>query len=146
MKLVSIKSDDVTSDLFLYAVEQYKLHNKDVQVDINIIKEEYQRFWFILKLFSIYKNSGELNTRLLLNHFIILTNIFEIAAVHILLEIAIDKEDYDIISYTLTLLNFVGYISTDKHFFIRNQEYLYQNVAFDMGILNKLEAILNEQT
>lgn len=146
MKLVSIKSDDVTSDLFLYAVEQYKLHNKDVQVDINIIKEEYQRFWFILKLFSIYKNSGELNTRLLLNHFIILTNIFEIAAVHILLEIAIDKEDYDIISYTLTLLNFVGYVSTDKHFFIRNQEYLYQNVAFDMGILNKLEAILNEQT
>lgn len=146
MKLVSIKADDVTSDLFLYAVEQYKLHNKDVQVDINIIKEEYQRFWFILKLFSIYKNSGELNTRLLLNHFIILTNIFEIAAVHILLEIAIDKEDYDIISYTLTLLNFVGYVSTDKHFFIRNQEYLYQNVAFDMGILHKLEAILNEQT
>lgn len=140
---MSIKSEDVTSDLFLYAIEQYKIRNKDIQIDINIIKEEYQRFWFIIKLFSTYRNSGELNTRLLMNHFIILTNIFEISAVHILMTIVLDKKDFDIISYVLTLLNFVGYISDDRHLYIRQEEYLLKDIPFDMVLMKKLEGILN---
>ena len=140
---MSIKSEDVTSDLFLYAIEQYKIRNKDIQIDINIIKEEYQRFWFIIKLFSTYRNSGEINTRLLMNHFIILTNIFEISAVHILMTIVLDKKDFDIISYVLTLLNFVGYISDDRHLYIRQEEYLLKDIPFDMVLMKKLEGILN---
>ena len=142
---MSIKSEDVTNELFLYAVEQYKLHNRGIQVDINIIKEEYQRFWFIIKLFSTYRNSGELNTRLLLNHFTILTNIFEISAVHILMAIALDKEDYDTISCVLTLLNFVGYVSDDRHLYIRQEEYILKDIPFDMPLMKKLEGILNVQ-
>lgn len=145
MSWVSIKSEDVTHELFQYAIEQYKLHNKNTQVDVNVIKEEYQRFWFIIKLFSTYRNSGELNTRLLLNHFIILTNVFQISAVHILLAIALDKEDFDIISYTLTLLNFVGYVADDRHFYIKEEEYLYTDIPFDLILMKKLEEILNEQ-
>lgn len=143
--MANIKSEDTTHELFLYAIEQYKIRNKGLQIDINIIKEEYQRFWFIIKLFSTYRNSGELNTRLLLNHFIILTNVFEIAAVHILMAIALDKEDYDIISYTLTLLHFVGYVSVDRHLYIREQEYLLTDIPFDTQLLRKLEEILNEK-
>ena len=142
--MANIKSEDITHELFLYAVEQYKLTNKYAQIDINLIREEYQRFWFIIKLLSTYRNSGELNIRLLLNHFIILTNIFEISAVHILLAIAIDREDFDIISYTLTLLHFVGYVAEDRHFYIREEEYLYKDIPFDLPLMKKLQGILNE--
>ena len=143
--MANIKSEDVTNELFLYAVEQYKISNNYNQVDMNNVKEEYQRFWLIMKLFSTYRNSGDLNVRLLLNHFIILTNIFQISAVHILLAIAIDKEDFDIISYTLTLLNFIGYVAEDRHFYIKEQEYLYIDIPFDRPLMKKLQGILNEQ-
>ena len=143
--MANIKSEDVTNELFLYAVEQYKISNNYNQVDMNNVKEEYQRFWLIMKLFSTYRNSGDLNVRLLLNHFIILTNIFQISAVHILLAIAIDKEDFDIISYTLTLLNFIGYVAEDRHFYIKEQEYLYIDIPFDRPLMQKLQGILNEQ-
>lgn len=143
--MANIKSEDVTHELFLYAVEQYKISNNYNQVDLNSVKEEYQRFWLIIKLFSTYRNSGDLNVRLLLNHFIILTNIFQISAVHILLAIALDKEDFDIISYTLTLLNFIGYVAEDRHFYIKEQEHLYTDVPFDRPLMKKLEGILNEQ-
>lgn len=143
--MANIKSEDVTHELFLYAVEQYKISNNYNQVDLNNVKEEYQRFWLIMKLFSTYRNSGELNIRLLLNHFIILTNVFQISAVHILLAIALDKEDFDIVSYTLTLLNFIGYVAEDRHFFIKEQEYLYVDIPFDRPLMKKLQGILNEQ-
>lgn len=143
--MANIKSEDITHELFLYAVEQYKISNNYNQVDMNNVKEEYQRFWLIIKLFSTYRNSGEVNIRLLLNHFIILTNIFQISAVHILLAIALDKEDFDIISYTLTLLNFIGYVAEDRHFYIKEQEYLYTDIPFDRPLMRKLQGILNEQ-
>jgi hypothetical protein len=143
LKLANIKSDDVNDELFLYAVEQYKLHNKDKTVDISIIQEEYQRFWFIIKLLAVYRNSSELNVRLLLNHLIILTNLFEISAVTILLRIALDKGDYDIITYVLTLLSFIGYIPDDKHMYIMSEEYLLNDIPVNSELLRKLE---NETT
>lgn len=139
-----IKSDDKINELFNYAIEQYKKHNSDKTVDVSIIKEEYQRFWFIIKLLAVYRNSGELNTRLLLNHLIILTNIFETSAVNILLKIALDRADYDIVSYVLTLLSFIGYIPEDKHLYIMDEEYLLEDIPLNLALLRKLENILNE--
>lgn len=136
---MAIKSDDVSSELFSYAVEQYKKYNKDKTVDITIVLSEYQRFWFIIKLLAVYRNSNELNVRLLLNHLIILTNIFEISAVGILLRIAIDKADYDIISYVMSILSFIGYIPEDKHLYIMEEEYLLTDVPLNMELLKKLE-------
>jgi hypothetical protein len=142
--LALIKSDDMEHRLFHYAVEQYSLHNNDKAVDLAIIKEEYQRFWFIIKILAIYRNSGELNTRLLLNHLIILTNIFELGAVNILIAIAIDKDDFDIISYVLTVLQFIGYVPDDMHFDILNEEYLLKDIPINLVLLKKLERILDE--
>jgi hypothetical protein len=43
---------------------------------IEEFEEDLQRFLYIKKLFSRYKNSGELRERLVLNHIIILYNLF----------------------------------------------------------------------
>lgn len=136
---MAIRSDDISHDLFLYAVEQFKLHNKDDTIDISIIKEEYNRFWFVLKLLAVYKNNNELNVRLLLNHLIILTNIFEIGAVNILLGISIDRGDYEIISNVMTILSFIGYVSEEHHFYILEEEYLLTDVPLNPELLKKLE-------
>lgn len=139
-----LKSDDTNSELFSYAIEQYKLHNYDKTVDVSIIKEEYQRFWFIIKLLVVYRNSGELNTRLLLNHLIILTNVFEISAINILLKIVLDKGDFDIVSYVLTLLSFIGYVPENKRMVIMDDEYWLAEIPLNLILLNKLEGVLNE--
>jgi hypothetical protein len=142
--MASIRADDIDNEVFQYAVEKYKLHNKDKIVDVSIIQEEYNRFWFIIKILAVYRNSSELNGRLLINHMIILTNIFEISAVNILLRIALDKGDYDIISYVMTLLFFVGYIPDDRHLYIMGEEYLLTDVPINSELLKKLESSLND--
>lgn len=43
---------------------------------IEEFEEDLQRFLYIKKLFSRYKNSGELRERLVLNHIIVLYNLF----------------------------------------------------------------------
>jgi hypothetical protein len=141
----TIKSDDIENELFQYAIEQYKKHNRDKIVDIAIIQEEYNRFWFIIKLLAVYRNSGEINIRLLINHIIILTNIFEISAINILLTIALDKGDYDIISYVMTLLFFIGYIPDDRRLIIMEEEYLLVDVPINSELLKKLESELNDK-
>lgn len=133
------KLDDINNELFQYAVEQYKKHNSDLVVDIEIIQEEYLRFWYIIKLLAVYKNSNEINIRLLLNHLIILTNIFEIGAVTILLKIALDRGDYEIISYVITILSFIGYVSEDKRFNIMEDEYMLNDIPLNLELLKKLE-------
>lgn len=133
------KLDNINNELFQYAVEQYKKHNSDLVVDIEIIQEEYLRFWYIIKLLAVYKNSNEINIRLLLNHLIILTNIFEIGAVTILLKIALDRGDYEIISYVITILSFIGYVSEDKRFNIMEDEYMLNDIPLNLELLKKLE-------
>lgn len=135
----TIKQDDVSDPLFLYTVEQYKKSNNDLTVDIVIVQSEYQRFWFIMKMLAVYRNGGDLNTRLLLNHLIILTNIFELSAVSILLRIAIDKADYDILSYVMTILHFIGYVPDNKEFNIMGEEYILTDIPINTVLLQKLE-------
>jgi hypothetical protein len=142
--MASIKADDVDNELFKYAIEQYKLHNKEKIVDATIVQEEYNRFWFIIKLLAVYRNSGELNVRLLINHMVILTNIFEISAVNILIKIVLDKGDYDIISYVMTVLFFLGYVRDDKYFSFMGEEYLLTDVPINSELLKKLESALND--
>lgn len=134
-----IKSEDITDSLFIFAIDEYKKYNNESTVDINIIRSEYQRFWFIIKILAMYRNGGELNSRLLLNHLIILTNVFEISAVDILLTIAIDKADYDILSYVITILHFIGYLPDNKEFNIMGEDYILSDIPINTTLIQKLE-------
>jgi hypothetical protein len=64
----------LTEDNFLI----YAMHHYDNPQchSIEEFEEDLRRFLYLKKLFSRYKNNGELRERLILNHIIVLYNIF----------------------------------------------------------------------
>jgi len=65
---------------------------------------DLKRFLYLKKLFSRYKNSGELKERLILNHIIVLYNLFNESATTMLFY-KIDKEYWNILITFLIFLN-----------------------------------------
>lgn len=71
---VDINNIPITDENFLMiAAKSYQTVCLD---DIDFM-EDINRFKYLKKLFSRFKNSGDLNDRLILNHLVILYNIFE---------------------------------------------------------------------
>ena len=56
-----------------FAIQNY---NNPLSVTYSDFEEDLKRFKYIKRLLKRYKNTGQLKTHLLLNHFIILYNIF----------------------------------------------------------------------
>lgn len=125
-------------------MSEYKLNSKHNKLDYEEFQEDYQRFWYLIKLLVIYRNSGEVNVRLMFNHLVILTNNFGHAAAEILMRVAIDKGDYDIIRYSMTILHYVGYIPDDRFMKLIDEEYVLQDIPLSTELLQAIEDKLNE--
>lgn len=67
-------------------------------------EEDLKKFLYLKKLLSRYKNNGELRERLILNHIIVLYNIFGEAATRMLFY-KIDESCWDILVTFLVYLN-----------------------------------------
>lgn len=71
---------------------------------IREFEEDLKRFLYLKKLLSRYRNSGELRERLILNHIIVLYNVFGEQATKFLF-FKIDKEDWSALTTFLVFLN-----------------------------------------
>lgn len=77
-----MKFDELNDDNYLmFAIKYYENPQAATQEDF---LEDMKRFKYVKRLLRKYKNTGELNTHLLINHFIILYNIFGDAATPLL--------------------------------------------------------------
>lgn len=130
--------------IFQFSLDVYKKNSKALTVDYEEFVEEYSRFWYIIKLLVIYRNSGELNVRLLFNHLTILTNIFGIQSTQILMKLVLDKADYDIIVYALSLLHYIGFVPDDKFINIINEEYSLEAIPISHQFIKFMEEALDE--
>ena len=78
-------------------------------------KEEFEddlkRFKYIKRLFRKYDTSKEFKSRLIINHVIILSNVFGVDAATTLLFFKIDKEHWSILK---TILIFLNYMPEDE--------------------------------
>lgn len=92
----------LTEDNFLlYAMHYYD----NIQChSIEEFEEDLRRFLYLKKLFSRYKNNGELRERLILNHIIVLYNIFGEATTDMLF-FKLEKE------YESSLATFLVYLN-----------------------------------
>jgi hypothetical protein len=89
------------SNFLLFAMHHYD----NVQChSLEEFDSDLKRFLYLKKLFSRYKNTGELKERLVLNHIIVLYNLFGIAATKMLFY-SIDKEHWNILITFLIFLN-----------------------------------------
>jgi hypothetical protein len=96
--------DDLNDDNFMiYAIKAYDKPNclmSEFEEDINRIK-------YVKRLIKKYKMTGEMKERLILNHLIILANVFGVEHCVRMLFYKLDKEDYSVIKTFLLFLNYM---------------------------------------
>jgi hypothetical protein len=83
----------------------FSMHHYDNPQCTNLdeFNEDLKRFVYLKKLFMRYKDNGDLRERLIINHIIILHNLFGIATTEMLF-LKVDKE------YWQTLVTFLVYL------------------------------------
>lgn len=96
--------DDLNSDNFLiYAVKAYDKPN----MILSEFKEDIKRFNYLKRLFRRYKKHDDLKERLILNHLIVLYNVFGPEAATRLLFFKTSKEDYSTLKTYLLFLSYM---------------------------------------
>ena len=100
------------SNYTMFAIKHYDNPQAVTQEDFY---EDMKRFKWIKRLLNKYKNSGDLNVHLLLNHFIILYNVFG-EATTALLFYKIDKDLWGVLKTFIVYLERIPeYPKTSLH-------------------------------
>jgi len=97
--------DELTSKNFkLYAANNY---NNPECTDVEEFKQDLSRFKYLKRLLTRYEEHGELQERLILNHLIVLYNVFGIEACNKMVFYKIDTNQYHIIKPFLVYLHYL---------------------------------------
>jgi hypothetical protein len=118
--------DELTEDnLLLYAAQNYY---NPVFSDADEFFEDLNRFKYIKRLINKYIESGNLSDRLLLNHFIVVYNVFGIEAANRILELKLNDIHWTVVK---PFLVFLRYIKNDQ----------YTTVFMDPNVIEELRKI-----
>ena len=99
----------------LYAMKNY---DNPQCTDMSEFEEDMKRFQYLRKLFSWYKQDGDLKERLILNHLIVIYNVFGVDATNMLF---------------LKLHEYHSYLKP----FVEYLNYMPQVLQYDENIINK---------
>ena len=92
----------------LYAAQNY---NNPECLDIEEFKEDLARFKYLKRLLRRYEISDDLQIRLILNHIIVLYNVFGIEAANRMVWYKIESEHW---TYIKPFLVFLNYLPVDE--------------------------------
>jgi hypothetical protein len=97
--------DKLTEENFeLFAANTYQ--NKQC-IDVQEFKEDLNRFRYIKKLLTRYEISEDLKERLILNHLIVIYNVFGLEAANKMIWFRIKKSQWHIVKPFLVFLNYL---------------------------------------
>ena len=127
--------DDLNDDNFLmYAMKEYD----DIQcTDIEEFYDDLKKIKYIKRLFNIYKNTGQLKERLILNHLIVFYNVFPIHAGTRILFYKIEKVFWPMLKTFLIFLDRMP----EKIDSIRGETIRTSDIQLDEGIVTRLRSI-----
>lgn len=91
------------NNFLLYAMKAYEKPNAIVSE----FEEDLKRIKYIKRLIKRYRVTGELKERLILNHIIVLSNVFGVEPSVRMLFYKLDDVDYPILKTFLLFLNFM---------------------------------------
>lgn len=101
-------------------------------------EEDLKRVKYVKRLIKKYRQTGEFKERLILNHVIILSNVFGVEATVNILFFKIDSEDYPILKAILMFLKYMP----DKFTVSFNKYHIRQTeIAVDLSVVEKLRNI-----
>jgi hypothetical protein len=126
--------DDLTSEnVLLYAVKAYDKPN----CIMSEFKEDMKRFNYLKRLFYRYRKEGEMRERLVINHLIVLYNVFGVEVATRLLFYRVHKEDYHTLKTYLLFLNYMPSIVRG----IKGQNIISSDIAVDLKVAEVLREI-----
>ena len=98
--------DEVNSKNFkLFASQHY---NNPECTDVEEFKQDLSRFKYLKRLLTRYEEHGELQERLILNHLIVLYNVFGIEACNRMIWYKIEQHHYQYIKPFLVYLHYLA--------------------------------------
>ena len=112
-------------NLFLYAAKHYRTNKL---ADADEFNEDLKRFKYIKRLLNRYLETDELPERLILNHLIVVFNVFGIEAALNILEFKLEDKHWPVMKPFLIFLNY-----------IRNDQ--YTGITMDPEVVNVLRKI-----
>ena len=101
-------------------------------------EDDLKRIKYVKRLLRKYRQTGEIKERLVLNHVIILANVFGVDATVNMLFFKVDKDDYPLLKTILIFLNYLPNrltVSFNKYH-VRQEE-----IPVDLNIASKLREI-----
>lgn len=117
------------SNFLIYAIKKYNNPQCEGMEDL---EEDLKRFKYLKRLFRRYEKNGVLSERLIINHLIILYNVFGADATELLF-FKTDPEHFAILKSFLVFLNRVPLESIGMN--------EYADIPLDANILNKLREL-----
>jgi hypothetical protein len=126
--------DNLTDDNFImFAMKSYDKPN----CIMSEFEEDIKRIKYVKRLIKRYKATGDLKERLILNHIIILSNVFGTYPSVRMLFFKFDKEDYEILKTFLLFLNFMPKVVTG----INGKNVYSSDISIDVFVGKRLRDI-----
>ena len=123
--------DDLTNDnILIYAVKAYDKPN----CIMSEFKEDMKRFNYLKRLFKRYRKVGELREQLVLNHLVVICNVFGPEVATRILFFKISKDDYSALKTYLLFLSCMP----EKVRGIKGQDLISSEIPVDMTIADIL--------
>jgi len=113
------------SNLLIYAAKHY--YNPKF-IDADEFFEDLKKFKYVKRLLNRYYETGNLSERLILNHLIVIFNVFGIEASLKILELKLEERYWPQLK---PFLIFLRYIRNDQ----------YTNIAMDQEVVDRLRKI-----
>ena len=96
--------DNLNSDnIMIYAMKAYDRPD----CILSEFKEDLKRFNYLKRLFYRYRKTGEVKERLVINHIIVLYNVFGVEVCTRMFFYKMSEEDYSIVKTYLLFLNYL---------------------------------------
>jgi len=117
----------------LYAIKAYSSPN----TIMSEFEGDLKRTKYLKRLFRRYKTTKNLKERLIINHIILLNNVFGPEATPRILFYKIDEEDYDTLKTFLLYLNLLPEVIPG----IRGKDIYTADIQVDMGVAEILRKL-----
>lgn len=126
--------DNLNDDNFMmYAIKSYNSPN----CIMSEFEDDMKRLKYIKRLIKRYRATGELKERLILNHIIVLSNVFGTEASVRMLFFKFDPEDYAILKTFLLFLNYMPRVVVG----ISSKNIISADIGIDVFVGKRLSQI-----
>jgi hypothetical protein len=121
-------------NVLLYAMKHY---DNPACHGVHEFTEDFDRIKYVKRLFKRYQTKGVLKERLILNHIIIIYNVFGLDAATRILFFRLDSDLWSVLKTFLVFLNYMP----DKIFGIDGKDVISSDISLETELAERLRSI-----